>query len=84
MQTNIGLDFKLETEPNPNWKKLEKTSKPEKTRAKSEKTESNRFEPVFVLKNRIELKPVGLNRFRFFLNSVWLHFFFIKTEPNWK
>jgi len=50
------------TEPNPNRKK------PEKNRAKtgkSKKTKPNRFEPVFVLKNRTELKPVGLNRFQF-------------------
>jgi hypothetical protein len=43
-------------------------SEPEKNRAKTEKTEKtepNRFEPVFVLKNRTEPKPVGLNRFRF-------------------
>ena len=42
------------------------------------KTEPNRFEPVFVLKNRTEPKSAGLNRFRFvfFLNSVWLLFFY--------
>jgi len=37
-----------------------------KTESKPEKTEPNRFELVFVLKNRTEPKPVGLNRFRFF------------------
>jgi hypothetical protein len=31
--------------------------------SKIEKTKSNRFEPVFVQKNQIEPKPVGLNRF---------------------
>jgi len=31
--------------------------------------------------NRTEPKPVSLNRFRFFLKSIWL-LFFIKTEPN--
>jgi hypothetical protein len=36
--------------------------KPSQTR----KTEPNRFEPVFVLKNQTEPKLVGLNRFRFF------------------
>jgi len=50
------------------------------------KTEPNQFEPVFVLKNRTELKPVGWNWFRFFLkkNSVWLFFFLYKnrTEPK--
>jgi len=71
------------TEPNPNRKK------PEKNRAKlekNEKTKPNRLEPVFVLKNRTELKPVGLNRFQFgffFLNSVWLVFFYKnRIEPK--
>ena len=48
------------------------------------KTEPNRFEPVFVLKNKPKL--VGLNRFRFGFfkkNSIWL-FVFIKTKPNRK
>jgi hypothetical protein len=52
--------YKPETEktkPNQNPKKLEKN------RAKSKKIEPNLFEPVFVLKNRTELKAVGLNRF---------------------
>jgi hypothetical protein len=91
------------TEPNRNRKKIEpKRSQTKKTKPKTEKTEPksrkpsqtrkiepNRFEPVFALKNRTELKPVGLTRFRFnfgfFLkkNLVWL-FFFIKTEPNQK
>jgi hypothetical protein len=50
------------TEPNPNRKKPEK----------NEKTKPNRLEPVFVLKNRTELKPVGLNRFQFgfFLKKI--------------
>jgi hypothetical protein len=44
------------TEPNPNRKKPGKNRvKPEKNQAKS----------VFVLKNRTEPKPVGLNRFWF-------------------
>jgi len=38
----------------------EKT-KPEKIK----KTESNRFEPGFILKNQTELKPVSLNQFWF-------------------
>jgi hypothetical protein len=64
------------TEPKPekNW------AKPEKNRAKLKKTEQNWFEQVFVLKNRTEPKPAGLNRFRFrfFLNKkilVWLFFY---------
>jgi hypothetical protein len=48
----------------------------EKNRAKLEKTESDRFEPIFPQNNQTESKPVGLNRF-------WL-LFFIKTEPNRK
>jgi hypothetical protein len=58
------------TEPNPNQKKPSQT----------EKTEPNRFEPIFVLKNRTKLKLVGLNRFWFFffffLIWVWLLFFY--------
>ena len=93
------------TEPNrieTGKKSSQNGAKPKKTKPKTEKTEPksrkpsqtrkiepNRFEPVFALKNRTELKPVGLTRFRFnfgFLkkkNLVWL-FFFIKTEPNQK
>jgi hypothetical protein len=44
--------YKLETEktkPNPNRKNQKKNRK---NRAKTKKTEPNRFEPVFVLKNR--------------------------------
>jgi len=62
--------FKIEkTEPNPNKKnrkKLSQTGKKLSQTGKTEpkrKTEPNRFEPVFVLKNRTELKPIGLNRF---------------------
>jgi hypothetical protein len=57
------------TESNPNRKKPEKNrAKPEKNRVKpsqTEKTEPNRFESVFVLKNQTTPKPVGLNRFQF-------------------
>jgi len=49
-------------------KKLRKSNraelKPKKNQKKPSqtgKTEPNRFEPVFVLKNRTEPKPVGLN-----------------------
>jgi hypothetical protein len=56
----------------------------EKTEPKPEKTEPNQFEPVFVQKT--EPKPVGLNRFRFFLKKKigLVTFFLIKTEPNRK
>ena len=54
------------TKPNPNPKThKKKRAKPEKNLAKPEKTEPNRFEQVFVLKNRTEPKPIGLDRFRF-------------------
>jgi hypothetical protein len=60
---------------------IEKT-KPNRTH--SEKTESNRFEPVFVLKNRNEMKPVGLNRFRFLKKIDLVIIFLIKIKPNKK
>jgi len=51
------------TEPKP----TKNRAKPSQNRAKPEKTEPNRFEPVFSLQkpNRTEPKPVGLTRFRF-------------------
>jgi hypothetical protein len=67
------------TKPNPNQEKTR--AKPGKNRAKTEKTKPNRFEQVFVLKNRTEtgrFEPVSV-----FLISVWL-FFFIKTKSNRK
>jgi len=57
------------TEPNPNPKK-------------PEKTESNQFKPVFVLKNRTEtgwFEPV-----LFFKKNQFGYFFYIKTKPNRK
>jgi hypothetical protein len=51
-------------------------AKTKPNRKKPSQTESNQFEPVFVLKNRTEPKPVGLNRFRFFLNFFSLVIFF--------
>jgi hypothetical protein len=63
------------TEPKP-----EKTEPKPKKPSQTGKNEPNRFEPVFVLKNRTEPKPVGLNRFRFGFGffkkkiSVWLFF----------
>ena len=52
------------TKPNQNQKtqKKKKRAKPVKNLAKPEKTESNRFEQVFVLKNRTEPKPVGFKK----------------------
>jgi hypothetical protein len=70
------------TKPNLNRKKLSQTGKKP---SQTEKTKPNRFEPVFVLKNQTEPKPVGLKWFRFFLKkiSVWLFFFYkIRTEPK--
>ena len=74
-------------EPSQNRAKPKKLSQTGKNRAKTGKTEPNRFEPVFALKNRTEPKPVGLTRFWFFFQkkiiSVWL-LFLIKTEPSRK
>jgi hypothetical protein len=59
--------------------------KTKKNRKKTEPNRKNRAKPVFVLKNRTEPKPVGLNQFRlfFFLISVWLLFFDKnRTEPK--
>jgi hypothetical protein len=58
--TNLGL--KPKTEQNPTGKKQSQTEKLSQNRAKPEKTKSNRFEPVFILKNQTESKPVGLNQ----------------------
>jgi hypothetical protein len=91
--------YKQKTEPNPTKNRKKNRAKPEKpsqtkknraktgkNRAKTEKTEPNRFEPVFALKNRTEPKPVGLTRFRFFFQkkiSVWLFFFYKnQTKPK--
>jgi len=76
----LSLEPENRTEPNPNRKKpekkpsqtetkpsqTEKTEPNQKNRAKPEKTELNRFEPVSVF---------------FKKNSIWL-LFLIKTEPN--
>jgi hypothetical protein len=92
----ISKKPKKRTESNPNKKNQKKTEpnrkKPSQNQKKPSqigKTEPNRFEPVFVLKNRIEPKPVGLNRFRFgfgFFSKYKIFglvtFFYIKTEPN--
>jgi hypothetical protein len=87
--------YKPKTEPNPNWKKPEKNrAKPKKTEPKQNnwaKTEPNWFEPVFVLKNRIEPNRnrsiwTGFNSVLvFFKKKIWFsYFFWIKTEPNRK
>jgi hypothetical protein len=74
---------KNRTEPNPK-KTGKKTESNQKKPSQTGKTEPNWFEPIFVLKNQTEPKPVGLNRFWFFkkiIISIWL-VFFIKTKPN--
>jgi len=78
------------TEPNPN-RKEKKRVKTEKTKLKpsqTEKTESNRFELVFILKNqtkpnRNQLVPV-LIRFRFFLKKINLVIFLNKNQTKQK
>jgi hypothetical protein len=70
------------TELNPNRKKPSQTGKKP---SQTEKTEPNRFELVFVLKNRTEPKPVSVWFFFFKKNSIWL-FFLNKNQakPNRK
>jgi hypothetical protein len=73
--TGLVSIYKPKTEKTkPNRTQTEKN--PSQT-GKTELNRKNRAKPVFVLKNQTESKPVGLNRFRFFLkkNSVWLFFF---------
>jgi hypothetical protein len=71
--------------PNRTEPKSKKTGKkPSQNRVKPEKIKPNRFEPVFVQKNRTEtgqFEPVSV-----FLkkNFGWVTFFFIKTESNQK
>jgi len=71
--------------PEKNRAKPKKPSQNRENRAKIEKTEPNRFEPVFAIKNRTEtgwFDPVSV----FFQKkkiSVWL-LLLIKTEPNRK
>jgi len=77
---------KTRKKPSQTGKKRAKTESNQKIepnqKVKPEKTEPNRFEPVFIQKtepNRIET-----DRFEsvsIFFNSVWL-FFFIKIKPN--
>jgi hypothetical protein len=66
---------RAKTEPNrKNRAKPKKPSQTGKNRVKTGKTEPNRFEPVFALKNRTEPKPVGLTRFRFFFQKKKFRF----------
>jgi len=58
--------IKILKKPNWNESKLKKTrKKPRQT----EKTKSNRFEPVFIIKNQTKPKPVNLNQIRFFYKN---------------
>jgi len=65
--------------PEKNRAKIEKPSqnqaKTGKNRAKTEKTKPKQFKPVFILKNRTEPKPVGLNWFRFFKKKIQFNYF---------
>jgi hypothetical protein len=56
----------------------EKTNQTKPNRKKPSQTSLNRFFP-----KKTKPKPVGLNRFHFFLNQFG-YLFFIKTEPNRK
>jgi len=61
----------------PETKKIEQKPKPNRKITESTwKTEPNRFEPIFVLKNRTEIgwfEPVSV---QFFFNLVWLLSFY--------
>jgi hypothetical protein len=63
--------------------KLE-TKKTEPNRTQTEKTESNKKKPIQTKKpsqtGKIEPKPVGLNRFRFFFKKFLFSFFFYKNR----
>jgi len=72
--------LKNQTRPNPN-KKTEKKPEPNRKKNLSQtgKTDPNRFEPIFVPKNRTEQKPVSV-RFQFlifFLKKFGLVIFFL-------
>jgi len=51
--------------------------KPETKKTEPNPNKKNRAKPVFVQKNQTKPKPVGLNRFRFFLKKFGLVTFFI-------
>jgi hypothetical protein len=68
----------------PVWFYKQKTKKMKSNRTQTKKTEPNRFEPVFALKNRTETSrfdPVSV-RFQFFFLIGLVTFFLIKTEPK--
>ena len=65
-QENRSKPEKTELKPRQNKKKQAKLEKTELKPGQNKKTESDRFEPVFVLKNQIEPKSVSLKWFRFF------------------
>jgi hypothetical protein len=67
--------YKPETEKIESNRIKPKQKKARKKLSQTGKTEPNRFELVFVLKNQIEPNPVGLNRFRFKKKLIWLYFF---------
>jgi len=67
------------------YKPETKTTKPNRTQtgkkpSQTRKTEPNRFEPVFVLKNQTEPKLVGLNWFRFLKKKFNLVIFLNKNR----
>jgi len=64
-------NWKNWTEPNPNRKKPSQT----------EKTKPNRFEPVFVLKNRTQNRSVWTG-FGFFFKKIGLVAFFKKNQTK--
>jgi len=61
-QLDLVLFLKNRTETKKNRSKTEKT---EPKLKKPSQNRQNRLEPAFILKNRTEPKPIGLNRFRF-------------------
>jgi len=69
----ISLKLKNRTEHKP-----KKRAKQAKNRAKPEKTESNRFEPVFVLKNRNQNRSFWTSFG--FLKKKWFDYFFYKNQ----
>ena len=86
--------YKPETKKKkPNQTQTEKNqAKPSQNRAKqkkpskTEKTEPNRFEPIFVVKKQNWNQSVWTGfvsvRFWFFFLNQFGYFFFIKTEPK--
>jgi hypothetical protein len=57
------------------WFYKPETKKTKQNKPELEKTEPNWKKPVFILKNRTELKAVGLNQFQVLKKkSVWIFF----------